>query len=138
MSNTPDWMRDFADAVASHLQPVDVMSPLGCHLHRSVEAWEVTVFASSTEVVGGSRDGESRASRFHVDVLGVCQLFDELDGLSWQTHRLGQGDDLGPHIAIEGRVQGEPVWLRIPATAPKPFSPGRLAHANTQQWEEVW
>jgi hypothetical protein len=96
------------------------------------------VFASATEVIGGSRDGELRSSRFHVDVLGVCQLFDEIASVTWQTHRLGQRDDLGAHLSIEGQIQGESVWLRIPAVAPHPFAPGRLAHALTQQWEEVW
>jgi hypothetical protein len=131
-------MRVFADAVAAQLQAVDVLPPLGCHVHRDAEAWELTVFASATEVIGGSRDGEFRMSRFHVDVLGICQLFDEIASITWQTHRLGQRDDLGAHLAIEGQVQGEPVWLRIPAVAPKAFAPGRLAHALTQQWEEVW
>jgi hypothetical protein len=138
MNHTPDWMRSFADAVAAQLQAVDVLPPVGCHVHRTEEAWEMTVFASATEVIGGSRDGEIRASRFHVDVLGVCQLFDEISGIAWQTQRLGPWDDLGAHLAIEGQVHGEPVWLRIPAVAPKPFEPGRLAHALTQQWEEVW
>lgn len=138
MSNPPDWMRNFADSVASQFHAVDVMPPLGCHIHRSAEAWEVSLFAAATEILGGPRDGEIRAARFHVDVLAVCRLFDEVTGIAWQTHRLGQFDDLGAHVSIEGTILGEPVWLRIPAVAPKVFEPGRVAQALTQQWEEVW
>lgn len=138
MSHQPDWLRTFADAVAAHLHAVELLPPIGCHVHHHPEGWEVTLFASATEVVGGRRDGKVRTARFHVDVLAICQLFDEVSGIAWQTHRLGPSDELGAHLVVDGQVHGEPVSLRIPAVAPKMFAPGRIAHALTEQWEEVW
>jgi hypothetical protein len=138
MSNPPAWLQEFADAVAAHLHAVDVLSPLGCHVHQSAELWEVTLFASSTEMIGGSRDGQGRVSRFHVDLLGLTHLFDRIDSYHWQAQGLGAQDEVGPHISIIGRCHGQQVWLRIPSIAPKAFPPGRLAHVHQQTWEEVW
>uniref|UniRef100_A0A7C2P1P9 Uncharacterized protein n=1 Tax=Schlesneria paludicola TaxID=360056 RepID=A0A7C2P1P9_9PLAN len=138
MSVPPAWLQDFADAVAGHLHAVDVLSPLGCHFHQSDDLWEITVFASSTELVGGSRDGQGRVSRFQVDLLGLSQLFDDIQDFHWQAQGLGPQDDLGPHVSIVGRCRGQSVWLRVPAMAPKAFPPGRLAHVHQQSWEEVW
>lgn len=51
----PDWLAAFANAVASRIHSHDVLllAPLGCHYQLIENIWEVTIFASKTEVIGG-------------------------------------------------------------------------------------
>jgi hypothetical protein len=138
MANPPEWLHQLADEVSASVCAVDVMSPLGCHIHRAQEHWEVTLFASATEVMGGPLDGKRRPSRFFLDIQGVTQVFDRIRSVVWQAHGLGASDDVGPHLSVEGDYRGHPVWLRIPALAPRQFPVGRIAHVHEATWEEVW
>lgn len=138
MASPPDWLREFADAIAEQIRAVDLLAPIGCHLFHAVDVWEVTLFVSSTEVIGGQHDGRERASRFFLDLQGVASVFDTVESFAWQAQDLGDDDDVGPHISVEGSYQGEAIWLRIPATAPPAFQPGRQANAYHHRWEETW
>lgn len=138
MANPPEWLHQFADEVAAQLRAVDVLAPLGCHIYQGSGASEVTLFVSTTEIVGGPQDGRHKVSRFFVDLLALTQVFDAIRSFAWQAQGLGAQDDIGPHVAIEGDYRGHAVWLRIPAMAPKQFPAGRRAHAHLAQWEEVW
>ena len=138
MGQSPDWMDEFVNLIAKQIVPVDVMAPLGCHIARNDDCWEITLFASATEVVGGPQDGGPRPSHFFVDLQGFSSIFHSIDSLAWQAQGLGRDDEIGPHVSVEGDFRGHRVWLRIPAYAPRRFPPGRRADVNRQLWEEVW
>jgi hypothetical protein len=65
MPSPPEWLQELADAAALQLIPADVLSPIGCHFGFADEAWEISLFAASTQIVGGKHDGVLRPSRFH-------------------------------------------------------------------------
>ena len=138
MPSPPQWLQEFADAVAMQMEPVDLLGPVGCHFCVVEETWEITVFVSSTQIVGGRKDGVLRHSRFHVDLQAVTGLFSEIRSIAWQPLALAAEDDLGPHLAIEGSCRGNAVWLRILARAPKHFEAGRRAVVYDAAWEETW
>lgn len=120
------------------MDPADLMSPIGCHYYFGDGQWEVTLFASNTEIVGGVKDGSLRVSRFCVNLKKVVGLFSEVHELTWQSHSLAKDDELGAHLSLEGTYAGEPVWLRILAAPPKRFKVGRQAQVYQAGWEEVW
>ena len=138
MNEPPEWISQLADDVSAQLLAVDVLSPVACHFHRAEDEWEITLFASHTEVLGGPLDGLLKSSRFHFDIRPVLDLFDVVDSIYWQAQSLGDGDDLGPHLGIEGLYQGEQVWLRVLASPPQQFPPGRRALAHQGDWEDLW
>jgi hypothetical protein len=138
MPSPPIWLQELADGAAGCLTPVDLLSPLGCHFTQQDLLWEVTLFASRTEVVGGHRDGFERSSRFLVDVLALQRLFDEVEEVQWQPQRIGPDDDLGQHLSVVGRCAGEAVWLRILSRAPERFEAGRQARVYEMLWAEKW
>lgn len=138
MANPPEWLQDLTDRVAEAIEAVDVLAPLGCHYAETSEGWEITLFAASTEIIGGDQDGRRRPSRFFLDLDRVKSVFESVESYMWQAQGLGAMDDVGPHIAILGRYAGHPVWLRIPSVAPRQFPPGRRANVHQQNWEEVW
>ena len=73
MSTPPDWLNQLANAAAEEIEGLDVLAPLGCHYHDADGVWEVTLFASLTEVVGGAKDGVLRRSKFSVDLLQLSR-----------------------------------------------------------------
>jgi hypothetical protein len=131
-------LKDFANAVAEQIVPLDLLPPLGCHYAFADPQWEITVFASDTEVVGGERDGAVRPPRFTCDIRAVLDLFDTVEGIHWQSMPANPEDELGAHISVEGYCEGNSVWLRVLARPPRRFQVGRLARVYETSWEEVW
>lgn len=138
MTVPPGWLKELADAVALLMMPADVMAPIGCHYCRVNKTWEISLFASSTQIVGGGRDGDVRRSRFCLDVDAVRKLFDEVHGISWQAHALASDDELGPHLEVHGSLADKEIRLRILAFPPKRFASGRRAIVYEPAWEETW
>lgn len=138
MPNPPAWLKELADSAANCLVPIDILSPVGCHYAFDSGRWEVTLFASKTEIVGGHKDGVSRSSQFILDVLGLQRLFDDVRECHWQPQRIGFEDELGPHLSIFGTFQGESVWMRILSQAPDRFESGRQARVYELLWTEKW
>lgn len=121
MSSPPDWLEKLANAVVAQMSLHDPCTPLWCHYHLDEWGWEITVFPPRREMVGGPYDGQTFSPRFCVDVQALLELFDSVQMVSWQAQRLGNADDVGAHLAVQGMYGGEPIWLRIPASAPTRF-----------------
>lgn len=140
MPATPDWLERLTQQVLQHLYPADLLAPVGCHVYHDAaeDRWEVTLFASRTEVVGGQLDGKQTCSWFAVDVLGLSRLFADLSCVEWQTHRYGAEDDLGAHLSLEGYFEGTHVWLRVLAESPPQFDTGRYILPEERRIENVW
>ena len=138
MNPPPEWAASLGDLLAEHFSTYEALSPLGCHICEADGVWEMTLFASRTEFQGGAQDGRQRAARFHLDLSGLLQHFDAIESAYWQALKLGEDDDLGPHIGIEGLYQGHRIWLRIPSQAPKQFPIGQRLLTNQQRLEDLW
>lgn len=138
MSTPPDWLSRMANAAAEAIEGVDVLSPLGCHYHCEDGVWEVALFASLTQVVGGAQDGVLRRSRFSVDLLKIMRIFSKASVLNWQAHQFSAADELGAHVAVEGIYEGETVSLRILSTPPRRFPAGRQATIYEAAWNDIW
>jgi hypothetical protein len=132
MNAPTQWIEQLTHAVSACIVMDDDV-PLGCHVHRGQDSWEITLFVLRVEILGGKTDGRRITLPFHVDLTSLPWLFDEVESFAWQPCKLGEGDDLGPHVAIVGRYQSEPVWLRIQAEAPADMPPGKLLCARTLQ-----
>ena len=94
------------------------------------------MFISQTETVGES--GKRTNSRFAVDLTGLESIFSEVHRFSWQAVFDGSSSDLGPHISLEGRVEGNNMWLRIVSEPPPQFDAGRIADTNQRQFFDLW
>ena len=137
MTLPPGWLKELADAAALLMVPVDVMAPIGCHYTCVEKTWEISLFASSTQIVGGERDGEVRRSRFWLDIEAIRKLFTEVHSVSWQAHALAFDDELGPHVELHGIYAEKDVKLRILAFPSKRFASDRRAIVYKHMWEET-
>lgn len=136
----PHWLEQTVNQVTAQFHAVDDLAPIGCHFFHdeSLDQWEVTIFVSQTETIGGEYDGKRTSSRFSVDLMSLSALFSEVRQFSWQALSMGDDDDLGPHVTLEGRVQGNDVWLRIVAEPPPQFQVGRIADTSKRRFLDLW
>tara|TARA_R110002096_G_scaffold258894_1_gene452405 strand:+ start:1445 stop:1930 length:486 start_codon:yes stop_codon:yes gene_type:complete len=138
MTQPPQWIQDLTYDATEEIHAFDVLAPVGCHYHQIDSQWEVTIFASRTEVVGGPKDGTQTSSNFSLNLNGVYKLLDDVTEFRWQALPVDEADDLGPHVSLVGTRDGHPVWLRILAQAPVNFEPGRFISAYDGNWDEAW
>lgn len=134
------WITDLAKRVLDEILPIDPLAPIGCHHFQDpmTGQHEVTLFASKTEIVGGAEDGRQDDSKFCLDLNGVFDLFEEVTDFRWQTSPVNSEDELGAHVAVEGLYQGNPLWLRILASAPARYDHGRVINVHTAELENLW
>jgi hypothetical protein len=138
MVSPPDWLASLVNAVAANIHSHDVLSPLGCHFQYVQNVWEITLFASRTEIVGGPNDGLLCNSGFNVDISALLKLITSVDAISWQTQSLDENDELGSHLSLDGTFANKKIWLRITSVAPERFGVGRRSLVNQDQIEEIW
>lgn len=138
MSGPDVWLQALTDSVAQSIALIDDFAPFGCHFFFAEGVWEITLFAESSEVVGGPKDGAIRKSRFGVHITEVLALFEKVKSCTWQAQSMGEDDDLGPHLAIEGIYEGREVWLRVLAEPPAHFPNCRVSEAGKLVNEEGW
>ena len=138
MAAPPEWISKFANSVAACLEPLEPMPPLGCHYHKCETGWEISIFPSQTEIVGGPHDGRQIAARFSVNILAAAALFSQIDEITWQSKSVHEEDQLGSHVAIGGLFEEQTVSVRILKTAPACFDPGRKAFFNDGCLIETW
>lgn len=132
------WLQELADAVASRMLPIDLPAPVGCHVCEIDGIHELSVFPATTEVVGGKRDGRHLLPTFHLEVLPLLELFEEIKAIDWQNAPVNKSDELGAHVVIEAQYQGHEVRLQILARAPQRFEAGRQLHVHKNAIVETW
>ena len=134
----PVWLQELADELTACLTPVDPRAPIGCHVCHAEGCWEVTVFVSRTEVLGGQFDGDVMPGRFVLDVARIMGVMDHVEACWWQPLPCAADDELGPHLSLEGQHAGERLWVRITAEQPAALESGRIANVLTGTIERRW
>ena len=140
MASPPAWLVELANKAAAEIQPVDGPSPISCHFFYSddpIIQWEVSLFASGTEIVGGKLDGALRPTKFTVNLQNLFDILCEVSSFHWQALSMGDDDELGPHISVEGTYQGHSVWLRLLSHPPRRFQTRDSAEANEILLEDI-
>lgn len=134
----PEWIVTFANAVSSCYESFEPLPPIGCHYFFAEAGWEITVFPSLTEIVGGPEDGRKTAARVCVQVARAVSLFSEVREISWQCRPVNDDDELGAHLYIDGTHDNQAVSVQMLATAPPSFEPGRRAHFHQGRMSDAW
>ena len=116
------WLRRLLDTVAGCVTADSPMGPLGCRYGEEEGFWQVDIYPTSVELVGGAVDGEVVAPGFTLDVNELRSAFERIDSIAW--HSLGFPHDEGPRFVVEGACRGRNVFLQVLAYAPDDEEPG--------------
>ncbi len=140
MNDTPsDWLTDLSTAVAECLVVAAGQMPIGAHVQAGEdEVPEVSLFFGATEIVGGAQDGRRRNAPFWLDLVGLLQVFKEVEEFAWQAASMGPDDDLGPHVSLSGRFDGRPVRVRVLAASPRQFPAAQTAESRRNAVANRW
>jgi hypothetical protein len=86
--------------------------------------WEVRVYCTPGEAVGGAEDDAILVPGFTLDLMELMSVFEQLTDAHWRGHSFGPHDQEGPHFSMEGLYQGHHVYLQVLAEAPEDEEPG--------------
>jgi hypothetical protein len=117
-----DWLDLLQDTVAACVEADSPMGPLGLRYREEDGFWEVWVYPTPVELVGGAHDGEVVVPGFRLDLEQFRQEFESVVDFGWNA--LGLNDPDGPHVYVEGVFQGREVYLQVLAYAPEDEEPG--------------
>jgi len=121
--SVPDlWLREFAETVAANMTADSAMGPLGYRYREEEGFWEIDIYPTPVELIGGAVDGEVVSPGFAVDLEGLRAMFERVEAFSWQSLGLAPGE--GPYVAIKGSYQGREVYIQLFAYAPEDEEPG--------------
>ncbi len=137
MYHQSGWLTRLSTCVCKSINLM-VSVPVGCHYHQDGDVWEVSLFISPTEYVGGPHDGRRAATNYVLNIKELCECFDSIETASWQAFKLDAEDDLGSHFAIFGTYESHKVWLRILANTPDDFEAGRFENYHEKRFVESW
>jgi hypothetical protein len=120
-SGSPTWLDDLMEHVAVNVEADSVQGPFGCRYGEEAGFWEVIIYPTPVELVGGAVDGEVVAPGFTLDLEGLRAGFDSIVDSRWNALGLVPGE--GPCLSVEGKFQGHNLFLRILAYAPDDEEP---------------
>jgi hypothetical protein len=117
-----DWLDLLQDAVAACVEADSPMGPLGLRYREEDGFWEVWVYPTPVELVGGAHDGAVVEPGFSLDLEQLRAAFESISDFGWNA--LGLNDPDGPHVYVEGIFRGREVFLQVLAHAPEGEEPG--------------
>lgn len=124
MAEAPQWLMSLVDTVGNCMEAHCAMGPLAFRWREEEGFWDIAVYSTVGEVVGGAEDGAVIVPGFSLDVRELMSAFDELTDVHWCSQPLGPHDYRSPHISIEGTYQGHEVYLEVLGEAPEDEGPG--------------
>src|SRR5262245_57080787 len=117
-----DWLDGLLEAVSACVEVTSAMGPLGYRYREEDGFWEIWIYPTPVELVGGAHDGAVVAPDFSLDLEELRSFFDSIEALGW--HALGLNWSEGPHVYVEGVYEGHEVYLKVLAQAPEGEEPG--------------
>jgi len=126
-----DWLDQLDDAVSSCVEADSPMGPLGLRYREEEGFWEVWIYPTPVELVGGAHDGEVLVPGLRLDLEQLRQEFESIAEFGWNT--LGLNWPEGPHIYVEGVFKGREVYLQVLAYAPEDEAPGLKLDATRRR-----
>ena len=125
MTTTPAWLTDLIELIMAHLETHSA-GTFGYRYgqEEGEECWEIRLYPTPVELQGGRADGEWVFPGFVLELKPLYEAFDTVEASSWTSQSVGPQDQDNPSITLEGRFQGQSVYLRILAYAPDDEPPG--------------
>ena len=126
-----DWLNTLLEEVGGCIEADSPVGPLGLRYRVEEGYWEVWIYLTPVELVGGRHDGKVVVPGFSVDLEQLRESFDSVVACHWNA--LGLTYPEGPHISIEGVFQGREVYLQVLAYAPEGEEPGLKLDATRRR-----
>jgi hypothetical protein len=124
----PEWLSDLIADIADCIEADHPMGPLGARYREEDGFWEILVYPTPVELLGGAVDGAVVDPGFSLDLVRFQSIFDRVDDVSWNTH--GYHGSEPPFVSVEGVYGGKAMFLRMLSAAPEDEEPGMKFKVN--------
>ena len=101
----PAWMENLVEVISECVEAQSPMGPLGYRYLAQGDPWELMVYPTPVELVGGADDGAVVNPGFSLDLQALLAHFDRVEAFQWYPSGLGPYDTEGPCVSIEGLYQ---------------------------------
>jgi len=126
-----DWLAELYAALVGCVEADSPMGPMGLRSWEEEGFWEVWVYPTPVELVGGRHDGEVVVPGFSFDLQQLREVFESVAAFGWNA--LGLNGPQGPHVYVEGVFQGREVYVQVLAYAPEDEDPGLKVDATRRR-----
>jgi hypothetical protein len=137
MPESPDWLESLVEQVADCMEG---HGPAGSVQYRcwteeddDETLWEIIVYPTPIELVGGAVDGAVVSPGFTLDLQALSGLFDSVDVFLWEAEAFEPDESEVPNVSIEGIYRGHSVLLRLLTEAPEDEEPGFELEIGSEQ-----
>ncbi len=120
-SEDDEWLDELCRSVADCVEAESPEGALGVRSREEEGFWDVWVYPTPVELVGGRHDGKVVVPGFSLDPQQLCELIESVVSFGWNA--LGLNWPQGPHVHVEGVFQGREVYLQVLAYAPEAEEP---------------
>jgi hypothetical protein len=126
-----DWLDELYEALVGCVEADSPMGPMGLRSWEEEGFWEVWVYPTPVELVGGRHDGEVVVPGFSFDLQQLREVFESVGAFGWNA--LGLNWPQGPHVYVEGVFEGREIFLQVLSYAPEDEKPGLKADATRRR-----
>ena len=126
-----DWLNTLLEEIGGCMEADSPMGPLGLRYREEEGFWEVWLYPTPVELVGGRHDGEVVVPGFSLDLEQLCDCFESVVEFHWNA--LGLNYPEGPHVSVEGVFHGREIYLQVLAYAPEGEEPGLKLDATRRR-----
>jgi hypothetical protein len=125
------WLDDLLEAVSACVEADAPMGPMGLRYGVEEDFWDISVYPTPVELVGGAHDGAVVIPGFRLDLESFRSLFEEVKDFGWNA--LGFTDPEGPYVYIEGIYGSREVFVQVLAAPPEDEEPGLKLDATRRR-----
>jgi hypothetical protein len=111
-----DWLDELLSAVAGCVEADSPMGPFAMRYHEEDGFWEISIYPTPVELVGGRHDGAVVVPGFSLDLERFRETFDSIMDFGWNA--LGLKSEEGPSVYVEGVYEGREIFLQVLAHPP--------------------
>ncbi len=128
----PLWLTALIEETAELFEPLTGIARVGFDCRMQDETAIVRMYLGTTEIVGGSRDGQQQPMSFEVNLDRLRSRFDEVDEFSWSVFPENARDieEAQAYVTISGVIDAHRVRFHLFATAPSDAGPGMRVYQD--------
>jgi hypothetical protein len=128
----PEWLQHFIADLAELFDPAEDVARVGFECLPTETGWEVGLFLSRVEIVGGRFDGKAELCQFSYNLKGLRDRFEEITDFQLTALPKSDREEAFSFVQVQGLVESTPVSLKIFSIPPQDAGIGLRRHTNGQ------
>jgi len=128
----PDWLQTLIADLAELFEPAEDVARAGFECQPTENGWEVGLFLSRVEIVGGRYDGKAELCQFSYNLQALRSHFEEISKLQMTALPKADREEAVSFVEVRGKVQQTDVSLKIYSIPPQDAGIGLRRYLNGQ------